>query len=298
MSVLSAQDEFDTLLNRSTAEFTNRVLDLAAEHAREIPRPPAIRAARERLGLLIAGTYSVAEMLGRRRVLLESDHMKRGVAAYQAMCYAADDQNLIPNVSPERAINDLVSRDVRLARGYKEVQEIYSKERAFALARASDRIVAERVRDFQAQALNMGLGLPTAEKVIAAIGDWSRAYGEVVHRTNTGTAYASGRLKESMDPDLEGFIVGLERLAVNDVDTRHNHAAAHGLCAAQRDPIWLRLGLPAGYNCRCMWRLIDIFEARRRHLMDGPVMRRASNPPGAYNDPGFTDRASFSLYGL
>ena len=100
-----------------------------------------------------------------------------------------------------------------------------------------------------------------------------------------------------MDEDLADFIVGLERLAVLDSDCRENHRAAHGLCAAQRDPVWLRLGVPAGYNCRCMWRLLDIYEAKRRHLMDGPVMRRASVPSGAYNDPGFTDRAGFALYG-
>lgn len=297
MSILSAQDEFDQLCSRSTAAFTDRVLDLVHERAVWNPRPFRVETAREALGRLIAGTYSVAEMLGRRRVLLEVDHMRAGVAGYAAMQYAAD-QNLIPHVSPERAVEDMLKREPRLADGYKEVQRIYSQERAFALARSADLVISKKVQEFQAAAMNNGYDLPSAERAVAALGDWSRAYGETVFRTNTGTAYASGRLKESMDPDLEDFIVGLERLAVNDADTRHNHSAAHGLCAAQKDPIWLRLGLPAGYNCRCMWRLVDVFEARRRHLMDGSVMRRATVPAGAYNDPGFTDRASFSLYGL
>jgi hypothetical protein len=216
--------------------------------------------------------------------------------SYSAMQYAAD-QNLIPNIPPDRAIADMVEREPRLAKGYKEIQEIYSNTRAFALAKSSDLIVTEKVQGFLGAALKSGETLPSAERVIAALGDWARAYGETVFRTNLGTAYASGRMKESMDPDFSGFIVGLERLSVNDVDTRPNHRAAHRLCAAQSDPIWLRLGLPAGYNCRCMWRLLDVYEARRRHLMEGDHMRQALTPSGAYNDEGFT-RVSFSLYGL
>jgi hypothetical protein len=297
VSVLSAQDEFDQLSSRSTAQFTARVLDLVEARAAWHYSLPRIELARESLGRLIAGTYSVAEMLGRRRVLLEADKMSAGMSSYSAMQYAAD-QNLIPHVSPERAIEDMVKREPRLAHGYKEVQEIYSFQRAFALAKSSDQIITEKVQSFLAASLGRGGTLPTAEKVIAGLGDWSRAYGETVFRTNMGTAYASGRIKESMDPDLSGFIVGLERQAVNDVDTRKNHRAASGLCAAQRDPIWLRLGLPAGYSCRCNWRLVDIYEARRRRLMDGAVMRQAKDPAGAYNDPGFDNRVNFSLYGL
>lgn len=297
MSILSAQDEFDRLSDRSTAEFTHRVEALVYERAKAFYRHAAVESARESLGRLIAGTYSVAEMLGRRRVWLEVDQMRAGVMAYSAMQYAAD-QNLIPHVSPERAVEDMVRREPRLAHGYAEVQRIYSQERAFALAKASDTVVVQKVQEYLAAALRDGTSLPSAEKVVAGLGDWARAYGETVFRTNVGTAYASGRIKESMDEDLVDFIVGLERLAVRDADCRPNHLAAHGLCASQRDPIWLRLGVPAGYNCRCMWRLLDVFEARRRNLMDGSVMRRADVPSGAYNDPGFDTRASFSLYGV
>lgn len=272
-------------------------MDLIRERAHWNPSPFRIEQAREALGRLIAGTYSVAEMLGRRRVLLEVDKMEAGMSSYSAMVYAAD-QNLIPSVSPERAIEDMLKREPRLAEGYKEVQEIYSTTRAFALAKASDRVVTDKVQGFLAAALRTGESLPSAERIIAGLGDWARAYGETVFRTNLGTAYASGRIKESMDPDLADFIVGLERLAVNDVDTRPNHAACSGLCASQRDPIWLRLGLPAGYSCRCMWRLLDVYEARRRHLMDGSEMRRARVPNGAFNDPGFESRVSFSLFGV
>jgi len=294
---LSAQDEFERLQERSTAEFTARVLGLIAAHARSVPDLAEVQGARTLLGELIAGTSLVSNMLGRRRVRLEVGKIKSGAASYDAMQYAASDQNLLPNVTPERAVEDMVRREPKLAEGYRKVQELYSRERAFALAKSSDVAVTNKVQSVIASALRRGDLLPTVDKIIAELGGWARAYGETVFRTNLSTAYANGRFMEAMDPDFDGFIVGLERMEILDARTRDNHRAAHGLTAAQRDPIWLRLGLPGGYQCRGTYRLVDVYEARRGSLMDGSVMRRAQWPTGAYNDEGFDNRVSFSLMG-
>jgi hypothetical protein len=299
---LSAFDEFQRLQDRSSQEFVERILDLAAEHYRRWTTggsPGQVDRARANLGRLIGGTSAVSEMLGRRRVRIEVDHMRRGARSLEAMKFAADDQNLLPNVSPERAIEDLVKRDPRLADGYKRVQELYSKERAFALAKSSDLATTKKVQEIVGEALAKGHTLPKVEDLIAKIGGWARGYGEVVFRTNLNTTYANGRFLEAQDPDLEGFIVGLERMEVLDSDTRHNHRAADGLTAGLRDPIWLRLGLPGGYNCRGSYRLVDRYEAERRGLLTASgQMRTAQAPPGAYNDPGFDNKVSFSLMGL
>lgn len=299
---LSAHDEFLRLQDRSTDEYTDRILDLAVERYASWQRGSGSFAAGravERLGRLIGGTSAVAEMLGRRRVRLEADHMRRGMPSLQAMRWAADDQNLIPNVSPEKAIADLVKRDPRLAPGFRRVQELYGNERAFALAKSSDLAITRQVQDVIAEALRAGKSLPDSEGLIAQIGGWARAYGENVFRTNLSTAYANGRFLEANDPDLEGFVVGFERMEVMDSRTRENHRHAHGLTAGLRDPIWLRLGVPGGYQCRASLRLIDKYEAGRRGLLDlAGHMRPASVPPGAYNDEGFDNRVSFDLMGV
>lgn len=299
---LSAHDEFLQLQDRSTAEYTDRILDLAVERNRALQTGRGMvegAYARERLGRLIGGTSAVAEMLGRRRVRLEADHMRRGLPSLQAMRWAADDQNLIPNVTPEKAIADLVKRDPRLAPGYRRVQELYGQERAFALAKSSDLVVTRQVQDVISEALRTGAALPDSEGLIAKIGGWARSYGENVFRTNLSTAYANGRFLEANDPDLDGFVVGFERMEVMDSRTRENHRHAHGLTAGLRDPIWLRLGVPGGYQCRAALRLVDKYEAGRRGLLDGSGnMRIASAPPGAYNDEGFDNRVSFDLMGV
>jgi hypothetical protein len=248
MHVLAAEDEFERLSARSAVEFGDRILDLAHERARPVPHQPRILAARESVGRMIVGTSAVAHMLGRRRVLLEADQMRRGTPSHCALAYAASDQNLIPNVPPHRAIEAMVKREPRLADGYLRVQTIYSQERAFAVAKSADEAVTRRVHSYIVDSLRKGTELPEAARVISELGNWATAYAETVFRTNLNTAYASGRFLEASDPDLAGFIVGMERMEVMDSRTRDNHAAAHGLKAGLRDPIWLRLGLPGGYN--------------------------------------------------
>lgn len=299
---LSSFDEFQRLQDRSSAEYADRILELAAaryRYWRGNHSLTQVDRARVDLGRLIGGTSAVAEMLGRRRVRLEVDHMRRGHPALVAMRFAADDQNLLPNVTPEKAVEDIVKRDPRLAPGYKRVRELYARERAFALAKSSDLVVTEKVQDVVSKALRDGAGLPDVDSLIAQIGGWARAYGENVFRTNLSTAYANGRFLEAADPDLEGFIVGFERLEVLDSRTRPNHHAAHGLVAGLRDPVWLKLGVPGGYQCRGTLRLVDRFEAERRGLVDSRGhMYAADVPPGAYNDEGFDNKVSFALMGV
>jgi hypothetical protein len=306
--ILTAQDELERMLARSTSEFVRRVQAIAFEQAKPIPSNEKLEDAIESLGRLIGGTRAVAWMLGRRRVLLESDRMKRVTgkdwrdhqgAALVAMAYVAD-QTLIPRVDPDEAIADMIERDPRLAKGYKAVQDLLSRERAFAMAKSESLIITERVQAEMGRFLKEGVLHPAAEDLISAIGSWSQAYASTVFRTNMTSAYASGRFREAMSDELRGFIVGLERMEVMDTETRERpgHWAAHGLTASPHDPIWHHLSIPGGYNCRAAYRLVDLYEARRRGLMDGNEMRRASWPAGAFNDDGFANKVMHPSYGL
>jgi hypothetical protein len=298
--ILSSQDELERMLVRSTSEFARRVQAIAFEQAKPIPSSEKLASAIEDLGRLIGGTRAVAWMLGRRRVLLEADRMKRlNHPALAAMAYAAD-QTLIPRVDPDEAIADMIERDPRLAKGYRAVQDLLSRERAFALAKSESLIITERVQAEMRRFLKEGVLHPEAEDLIASIGSWSQAYASTVFRTNMTSAYASGRFREAMSEEMQGFIVGLERMEVMDTETRERpgHWAAHGLTASPQDPIWSRLSIPGGYGCRAAYRLVDVYEARRRGLMDGKEMRRASWPAGALNDEGFDNRVMHPSYGL
>lgn len=309
MRTLTAQEEFDTLSARSTRMFYERVLDLVAEVGEKIPRDKGIYAAAERLGALIGGTSAVAEMLGRRRLLIESDTRRAqyGISATLSMktaLYYGVDQNLLPKVDFQEAAEDMVRRDPRLAEGYRRVQDLYSTSRAFAMARSPLEVVTREIQDVIARSIQNGDGLPGTSEMIQQIGSkynlrgWSQWYADTVFRTNLGTAYANGRFLQAEDPDLRGFISGFRRLEVLDKDTRHNHRKAHYLTAAPRDPIWLRLGVPGGYNCRATVSMIDRYQAEREHLLVGGVIPPATTPPGAYNDPGFENRSSFMVFGL
>lgn len=116
--------------------------------------------------------------------------------------------------------------------------------KAFSLAKAAD---AEIVRQVQ-KTLASGLVADPTD-AIAAIGNFTRAYADVVVRTNLASAYSDG-LKAAVAeaPDL---IPAFRFDAVMDADTRENHAAAHGLIAPVGDPVWERFTPPLGHNCRC-----------------------------------------------
>ena len=309
MSTLSVQDEFENLSARSTTMFYERVVDLVAEVCAKIPKDLGIYSATERLGRLIGGTSAVAEMLGRRRLLIESDtrRNKYGISATLSMknaLYYGVDQNLLPRVDPDEAIEEMVRRDPRLAEGYRRVQDLYSKEHAFALARSPLETVTREVKDTILRALRNGDDLPGASEMIQNIGSkynllgWSQWYADVVFRTNLGTAYTNGRFLQAEDPDLKGFIVGFRRVEVMDSTTRKNHRAAHYLTAAPRDPIWLRLGVPGGYNCRGTISMMDRYQAERENILVWGQLPPARTPHGAYNDPGFENRSSFETFGV
>lgn len=255
--VKESADELAQLYARNTAQFALRILDLARAAFTGIDTTQEQAALAELLG----DTMALADLYGRRRLLLEAD------AARQKEVKASVTP-VVPHVEFDEAIEDLIRREPRLADSAEEVSKAYRTRHAFALARSADIVVTRRVQEFLVTALKEGRTVTEAKEVIAGLGDFSQAYASTIFRTNLSTAYTAGRFRQAADPDVADVFAGFEYVAILDGSVRPNHAAAHGLVAAANDPIWQRFAPPLGYNERCSVRIITTFEAKERRLLD------------------------------
>lgn len=295
--VKSGLDELQELLHSSARELDQGMKNLLLELASPVVDVHKMEYRRRKLAEVISRKQAVADMIGRKRFLMEADARARSYGLKPALAFAATIPDIVPNVEFVEAVGDIVRREPRLAETAAKVSDLYSTERAFAAVRSAEFSLTERLRKFVAEALKTGKTLPEAETVIQELSGWTRAYSETVFRTNVATAYASGRFQQATDPDLDDFVIGLRRVSVMDADTRENHRAAHGIVAKTSDPIWEKLGVPAGYNCRCSFELVDRIQAKRNGWLTNSQLPLARTPAGAYNDPGFQNRAISDVYG-
>lgn len=258
------------------------------------------------LARVYAETMTVADLLGSRRLLLEFDAMKNRnpvpdesggsfeiLIAPSMIGFDAGDLSIpggVPSVHFREAIEDLIDREPRLATGWRAVADLYQQGPAFALAKSTEIQLTRRIQDKIAEFLVRGITEPTAAKVIAEMGDFTRAYSATVFRTNLATAYTAGRFRMVEDPNVASIIGAFEFNAIDDSDVRKNHLAAHGLLAAPADAIWDIFSPPIGYNCRCALRMVDRFELEKRDLFEPNGDVRRFIPPGfsgAFPDRGF-----------
>ena len=109
---------------------------------------------------------------------------------------------------------------------------------------------------------------------------------ETVFRTNTSTAYMSG--KYFAGRELGDGLWGYEYVAVMDNRTRDEHAALHGTRAAKNDRIWNEIWPPNGFNCRCDIDEIFDFEQNRQERIVPEVMPQIDfRGNAAINHSGF-----------
>lgn len=278
----SAQEELERFLNRRTTLFAEAVDNLVRSKFAAYDYNSALAEMAE----LIQKTQIIANLNGRRRVLLQADRLPARVA------FADTADTPITSIPFEEAIENLITRDPRLAEGWRAVAQLYNTEHAFALARSVDQVVTNRVQDAIAQAMRTGQGSVEPEVIIQTLGDWDRAYASTVYRTNANTAYTEGRFEQAKDPEVAEVVPAMEFVSLLDGRTRPNHAAAHGLIAATDDPIWNRFAPPIGFQCRCGAELVSVFDLEDRGLIrSGKVLRYL--PPTfsrAHPDEGFDPR--------
>lgn len=292
-------DELADILHRSTDLFAEAVMGMI--QARISGRTSDEEAAVKEIDGLLANSMGLADLMGRKRAWMEFDRViakeRCQLAPDFTLFDAGETTPVIPHVRFDEAIDKLLSLEPRLARSSAEVRELYAKGGSFSLfpgkGQQVRQTVIERIQAQISAALKEGQPIPQATERIRELGNFSRSYACTVYRTNIATAYAYGREKIAQEEEVRNFLPAFEFNAVGDADTRPNHKAAHGLLADANDPVWERFTPPAGYSCRCLKRLVSIFELRRRGLLrkDGSVI--SYYPPTfsqAHPDPGFGRR--------
>ena len=254
--ILSAQDELQKFLDRRMTLFETAFTNLLWAYR----RGPEWNKAVFDLADLIQKTMILADLHGRRRVLLERDFVARRLArrfdnVHDRIGGAIPDRTpIVPSVPFEEAIDDLMTREPRLASSAGEVSRLYSTEKVFAMARSASMKLTERVQKAVTDLLSGKESSGLTENAILDLAkeyshEWTRSYAATVYRTNANTAYTLGRFEQAKDPDVAEVIPAFEFVSMDDERTRPNHHAANGLIAATNDVIWHSLKPPIGYQC-------------------------------------------------
>ena len=287
--MMSALKELDQFLDRKATVFSEALINIVRAYygvGQSIPD------ARRDLAEAIRNTMILADLNGRKRLWMEYDAVKNHHAKFGDI---PDTSPIAPTLTFDEAVEDLLTREPRLAVSAAEVSRMYSLDHVFAMARSAELHITERAQKAIESFLVNNTPADALSKTIQEIGNFSQAYADTVYRTNVATAYNDGRMDQANDPDLDDIIVGFRYEGISDNRTRHNHRIGFGTVAPKDDPLWSKFKPPNGYNCRCGLEFVSRFEAERLGLMeDGKMKPRYSAPPSQLNpDPGFKTESLF-----
>ena len=248
-------------------------------------------------------TVGMAQIIGARTALREIAVAMRGVQMSEAgrrrMLAFSNEQTIVPRVTFEEALGDMVDRTPVTLRNAAErtaqaISKLYSERTAVAFVKATNQAVTERAQGIIAEALRTGIGEVQAGRLLASSSEilqmapgWSESYSRMAFRTNVNTAVTAGRFRQARDPDVQAVTPAFRFDSVGDSDTRPNHFAADGLIMSTRNPEWARLAPPLGYSCRCQASLVGVPELRRRGLYRNGQVVEGRPRPGAGPDEGF-----------
>lgn len=280
--MLDPLEELDELADKNEEPIARAVMALARAHVQG--GTPARERAFHDLAAQLGSTMGIADMLGRRRLLLELRETE------QPARMAVQVSPLVPPNEFREAMADIVKREPTLARNAEQVAQVYMSRHGFSAARAVNTEVLKRVQKAMTDLMAVGMKTPDAAAVLADMTGWTKAYSETVYRTNLSTAYHAGRFQQVYDPDVRDLVSGFAFSATLDSNVRPNHRAAHydgssGIIATTDDPIWDHFTPPLGYNCRCSLRILTRAQTREK-FGKGPIPP-ATVPPGAHADPNF-----------
>jgi SPP1 gp7 family putative phage head morphogenesis protein len=108
----------------------------------------------------------------------------------------------------------------------------------------------------------------------------SPSHVETIFRTNTMSAYGSGRFAQQSQPLVKAALPYWQIRAITDARARDTHKAANGRVLSADDPFWQRAYPPFGFNCRCKTIARTKAWVGRTGITIGPV-------PTGLPDPGF-----------
>ena len=310
--LLNPADELQDLSNNSTVTVSRAVESLILARARAAVAkgdPAKVQAARSRLADVLRQSQALADLMGRRRALLELAAAKsttqRSASPGDPIHYV--ETPVVPRVPFQEAIDDLVSREPRLADSAELVSEVYNRDHGFTLVRSADLSITERIRNSIAKSLRLGRPEPTAAEIVRQLGDFTTSYARTAYRTNLNTAFTAGRFQQAADPEIAPVMPAFEYLAVRDSDVRRgrvedqgeNHLALHGFIASTNSRTWNTYAPPNSWNCRCTLRLVSTFELARRGIIAevGQSVPEPNVPVEAAINPNFArGRPDLQLY--
>jgi len=253
--VTTPRSELDQLFDASVGPLVEGIGDMVKAEIEGRAQPL------EQFAALLRKTQGLADMLGRRRVILELE--SQGIRQFAA---APEVSPLLATVPFVQALLDLTERQPVLAASASVVARVYSVERGFALARAVSETVAQRVRDRIVADRRAGRAPAETIELIAELGPFTRAYAQTVYRTNLSTAYSAGRFRQAADPDIYMAVVDSDVRRGRKEDQGENHKALHRFMAPTDWDGWGQWAPPGGYQCRCSLRLVTNFELSRKGI--------------------------------
>lgn len=276
--VLTGFDELQKFLDKSAASFYRAMRDIFWARYGKGESNNAIKD----MAGLISRTMILADLNGRKRVLMEADQASKRK-------HFSIEKSPISSLPFLEAIEDITSRDPRLAKGYLEVQKLYNTEHVFALAKSINANLTKRLQSAISDLSSDGGGLPEFEKIWKEITPWAQSYGDTVFRTNASTSYNQGRFAQAEDEDVAEVIPAMVFINMHLPASRPWHEAADGLIAATNDSIWKTFRPPLGYSCFCGTNFVNRYELERRGLFkDGKVITfYPPNFASAHPDKGF-----------
>ena len=285
MALKEPLDEINQLLNRSADQFVdvmNTIIRANFEGDSE-----KLQRSMAQLENVMASSQGLADMFGRKRILLESDAMRQEIKELIRQEDATAKTPIVPKIPFKEAISILVDKDERLESGAQEVSEIYTKLLTREPVRSATNIIQTRVNNIIANQIAKGTPIEDTKRLIQETGDFTRAYADTVYRTTISRAYTAGRFKQLEDPAVREIIGALEYNAILDDATRPGHRALDGFVAEIDDPRWEFFSPPIGMNCRCALRMLDVFQLKRKRMIGPGGFKRQATPAGGRPDPGF-----------
>lgn len=267
----------------------------------------AARDAKERLQEVTTDTMAIGEVLGATLTLKDtaaavsrSGENLRADRSHM-LAFAETEQNLIPRVTFEEAVQDMIDRTpatIRVAaeRTGARIAELYSSGKVVAFAKAAEESVTKAAQDFIVRALREGIAereagrglVMSVEKARRFSEPWSESYAKTVFRTNLNTAVTAGKFRQSQDPVVKAIAPAFRYDAVGDADTRPNHNALDGMVLRTDNPAWVKYAPPNGYQCRCSLILMNRFELRASgHLNENGTVKESNIPADGGPDEGF-----------
>lgn len=272
--MISSIDELDKFLDRRARIFTEALTNIARARLEGRGYYEAVY----ELAELIRRTMILSNLHGRRRLLMEYDHIRRQASRFTAL---PDETPIVPHVEFTEAIDDLIAREPRLAKSAEEVSQLYSTENVFAMAKAAAGNVDDRIAKARTEAVQRALTKSLVEgqsmyettAILKEIGPWTQAYGETIYKTNLSSAYNNGRVEQAKDKDIQEVIPAIKLVTRRDTRVRENHEDGDGFIAPVDHPAWKKVHPPLGFQCRCSVQFVSVFSLERMGLIkDGKVV--------------------------